>query len=202
MVDGDNPIISFCFVLFYFFFNHVIICLSSISALSSVGSDVLRRRVAAAAAATEVVDGGAFDVVGAGAVDASPDFLDNYELDAEGGDKYTLSQKMAHYCGGAITQEHWAACKAVLCFHAGCATSKLSQMTKVLKEAAMLELYVASVDRLDPLVFCEGARTFFAVLSGRKMSRLRPSICTGTILILGAPCAMSSYQSFQKTSFL
>jgi hypothetical protein len=31
------------------------------------------------------------------------DFLDNYDLDAEGGDEYTLSQKMAHYCGGAIT---------------------------------------------------------------------------------------------------
>jgi hypothetical protein len=33
-------------------------------------------------------------------------------------------------------------------------------MTKLLKEAAMLELYLSSVDRLDPLVFCEKARTF------------------------------------------
>ena len=136
--------------------------MSSVSSSSSVGSDVLRRRVAAAAAAT------------ASAVPADPpvrtvlvnetvdgDFLDNYELDAEGGDEYTLSQKMAHYCGGAITQDHWAACKAVLCFHAGCATSKLSQMTKVVKEAAMLELYLASVEALDPLVFCEKAKSFF-----------------------------------------
>jgi hypothetical protein len=68
---------------------------------------------------------------------------------------------MANYCGGAITQDHRAACKAVLCFLGGCATSKLSQMTKlVLKEAAVLELYVSSVDQLDPLVFCEKARTF------------------------------------------
>jgi hypothetical protein len=136
---------------------------SSVSSSSSVGSDVLRRRAAAAAAATGPhVDPAGSTVLVHGSFDGeASDFLDNYELDAEGGDEYTLSQKMAHYCGGAITQEHWAACKAVLCFHAGCATSKLSQMTKVVKEAAMLELYLASVARLDPLVFCEGARTFF-----------------------------------------
>jgi hypothetical protein len=90
------------------------------------------------------------------------DFLDNYhDLDAEGGDEYTLLQKMTHYCGGAITQDHWPACKAVLCYHAGAATSKLSTMTRVLKEAAMLELYISSIDRLDPLVFCDGSCAFF-----------------------------------------
>jgi hypothetical protein len=139
--------------------------MSSASSSSSVGSDVLRRRVAAAAAATAgpPVDPPVGTVLVHGTVNGDQDslFLDNYERDAEGGDEYTLSQKMAHYCGGAITQDHWAACKAVLCFHAGCATSKLSQMTKLLKEAAMLELYLSSVDRLDPLVFCEKARTFF-----------------------------------------
>ena len=37
-------------------------------------------------------------------------FLDNYELDAEGNDEqHSLSRKMVHYCGGGITQEHWLA---------------------------------------------------------------------------------------------
>ena len=27
-------------------------------------------------------------------------FLDNYELDAEGNDEHSLSRKMVHYCGG------------------------------------------------------------------------------------------------------
>ena len=102
------------------------------------------------------------------------DFLDNYDLDAEGGDEYTLSQKMAHYCGGAITQDHWPACKAVLCFHAGTATSKLSTMTKVLKEAAMLELYLVSIDRLDPLVFCDGSRAFFKRSFRKKEDQVSP----------------------------
>jgi hypothetical protein len=34
-------------------------------------------------------------------------------------------------------------------------------MTKVLKEAAMLELHLSSIDRLDPLVFGDGSRAFF-----------------------------------------
>jgi hypothetical protein len=103
------------------------------------------------------------------------DFLDNYDLDAEGGDEYTLSQKMAHYCGGAITQDHWPACKAVLCFHAGTATSKLSTMTKVLKEAAMLgELYLSSINRLDPLVFCDGSCAFFKRSFRKKEEPVSP----------------------------
>jgi hypothetical protein len=81
---------------------------------------------------------------------------------------------MAHYCGGAITQDHWPACKAVLCFHAGAATSKLSAMTKVLKEAAMLELYLSSIDRLDPLVFCDGSRAFFKRSFRKKEEPVSP----------------------------
>ena len=93
--------------------------------------------------------------------DAPGNFIDNYNLDCEGGDDYTLSQKMVHYCGGIILSEHWAACKAVLCFQAGASTSKLNSMTKLVKEAACLELYKASNAALDPLNFCDGSRAFF-----------------------------------------
>ena len=93
--------------------------------------------------------------------DAPGNFVDNYDLDCEGGDDYTLSQKMVHFCGGIILSEHWAACKAVLCFYAGAATSKLNSMTKLVKEAACLQLYKASVAALDPVNFCDGSRAFF-----------------------------------------
>ena len=88
-------------------------------------------------------------------------FTDNYDLDAEGGDDYTLCQKMVHYCGGHIVTEHLPACKAVLVFHAGCAICKLSSMTKVVKEAAMLEIYNASIATLDEIHFGDSARLFF-----------------------------------------
>jgi hypothetical protein len=55
-------------------------------------------------------------------------FIDNYDLDAEGGNDYTLCQKMVHYCGGHIVTEYLPACKAVLVFHAGCAICKLSSI--------------------------------------------------------------------------
>ena len=38
--------------------------------------------------------------------DALGNFLDNYDLDCEGGGDYMLSQKMVHYCGGVILAEH------------------------------------------------------------------------------------------------
>jgi hypothetical protein len=104
----------------------------------------------------------------------SQDFLDNYDLGAEGGDEYTLSQKMSHYCRGTITQDHWPACKAVLCFRAGTATSKLTTMTKVLKEAAMLELYLVSINRLDPRVFRDGSRAFFKRSFRKKEEQVSP----------------------------
>ena len=40
---------------------------------------------------------------------ADQEFVDNYDLDAEGGEEYTLSQKMVHYCGGCILPVHWTA---------------------------------------------------------------------------------------------
>jgi hypothetical protein len=85
---------------------------------------------------------------------------DNYDLDAEGGDDYTLCQKMVHYCGGHIVTEHLPACKAVLVFHAGYAICKLSSITKVVKEAAMLEIYNASIAALDEIHFGDSARFF------------------------------------------
>jgi hypothetical protein len=72
--------------------------------------------------------------------DAPGNFINNYDLDCEGGDDYTLSQKMVYYFGGIILSEHWAVCKAVLGFQAGALTSKLSSMTKLVKGAACLEL--------------------------------------------------------------
>ena len=91
------------------------------------------------------------------------EFMDNYDLDAEGGDEYTLSQKMVHYCGGCILPIHWTACKAVLAFNAGAATSKLATTTKALKEEACLRLYVASVEALDELSsFDVDSRSFFS----------------------------------------
>jgi hypothetical protein len=100
--------------------------------------------------------------VPAGTSDNHDDFIDNYDLDAEGGDDYTLGQKMVHYCGGHISSEHLIACKAVLVFHAGAATSKLNSMTKVVKESAMLALYTASIAALDEVHFGDSARKFFS----------------------------------------
>ena len=100
-------------------------------------------------------------------------FTDNYyDLDAEGGDEYTLCQKMVHYCGGHIVTEHLPACKAVLVFHAGGAICKLSSMTKLAKEAAMLEIYNASIPALDEIHFGDSARLFFFQdCFERKMNR-------------------------------
>ena len=81
------------------------------------------------------------------------EFLDNYNLDAEGGDDYTLSQKMVHYCGGNITQTHWIACKACLAFFAGASTSKMATTTKSLKEASCLQIYLNAIDALDDMHF-------------------------------------------------
>jgi hypothetical protein len=65
--------------------------MSSASSLSSVGSDVLRRRVVAAAAATAgpPANPPVGTVIVHSTVNGDQDslFLDNYELDAEGGDE-------------------------------------------------------------------------------------------------------------------
>ena len=70
--------------------------------------------------------GGTILVVPTEAAVFDQEFLDNYDLDAEGGagDNYTLSQKMVHYSVGNITQTHWIVCKACLAFYAGASTIK------------------------------------------------------------------------------
>ena len=113
--------------------------------------------------------------------DAPGNFLDNYDLDCEGGDDYTLSQKMVLYCGGVILAEHWASCKAVLCFQAGSTTSKLNSMTKVVKEAACLTLYKASIAHSTFLIRLVLS---FSDLSGKKTSLFLRSTSTGTTWIL------------------
>ena len=95
-------------------------------------------------------------------VDFAENFVDNYELDGEQADDYTLYQKMVHYCGGGIVSEHWAACKVVLVFHAGVSVSKLSTMTRAVKEAATLQLYTSAIAELDEVHFGDGARLFFS----------------------------------------
>ena len=80
--------------------------------------------VATASGPPTAIGGTILDVPAEAAV-FDQEFLDNYDLDVEGGDKYTLSQKMVHYCGGITTQSHWIACKACLAFFAGAATSKM-----------------------------------------------------------------------------
>jgi hypothetical protein len=100
--------------------------------------------------------------------DVDDNFLDNYELDAEGNDEHSLSRKMVHYCGGVVIQEHWLACKEVLVFYAGSSTSKLSSMTKVTKEAACLLLYKACIAALDVESFSDEARDYFGRAFRRK----------------------------------
>ena len=89
------------------------------------------------------------------------EFLNNYDLDDEGGDEYTLGQKMVHYCGGNITQSHWIACKACLAFFAGAATNKMLTTKKALKEASCLQVYFGAINALDDTHFDMGAKVFF-----------------------------------------
>jgi hypothetical protein len=105
--------------------------------------------------------GGTILVVPAEAAVFDQEFLDNYDLDVEGGDEYTLSQKMVHFCGGIITQTHWIACKACLAFFAGAATSKMLTTTKALKEAACLQVYFGAIDALDNTCFNLESKVFF-----------------------------------------
>ena len=89
------------------------------------------------------------------------EFLDNYDLDVEGGDEYTLGQKMVHYCSGNITQSHWIACKVCLAFFAGAAKSKMLTTRKALKEASCLQVYLGAINALDELHFDMDAKVFF-----------------------------------------
>jgi hypothetical protein len=90
-------------------------------------------------------------------------FVDNYDLmGGEGGnfDKYSLSDQMVHFCGGLISRVHLTDCKAVLAFYAGSSVTKLSQMTKKLREAACLRINMKAVDELDDEHFNTEANDF------------------------------------------
>jgi hypothetical protein len=50
----------------------------------------------------------------------------------------------------------------------------MTTMTKVLIEAAMLELYLVSIHRLDPRVFCDGSRAFFKRSFRKKEEQVSP----------------------------
>ncbi len=91
--------------------------------------------------------------------------VDNYDLEeSTGDDDYTLCDKMMHYVGRHITQDHWYACKAVLAFHAGCAVCKLSPMLKAVMQNTCLEAYKAAVADLDEPHFGSDARAFSFVI--------------------------------------
>ena len=93
--------------------------------------------------------------------DEDEDFLDDYAMMTGDNNHYTLSEKMVHHCGGAILPVHWAACKAVLAFHAGSGVSKMRTTTKAMKEASCLELYYNTIESLDEEHFDRDARDFF-----------------------------------------
>jgi hypothetical protein len=93
--------------------------------------------------------------------DEDDDFIDDYAMLTGDNDHYTLSEKMVHHCGGAILPVHWAACKAVLAFHAGVGVSKMKTTTKLMKEASCLELYYNTIEALDEEHFDKAARDFF-----------------------------------------
>ena len=132
----------------------------------------------AAVAVPSVVEVGAAVVLPVQGRAFDQEFLDNYDLDAKSGDEYTLSQKMVHYCGGCILLPvHWIACKAILAFHAGAATSKLATTTKALKEEASLRIYLASVDALDEFHFDQASRDFFSHSFQQKKRTHDSSFC-------------------------
>jgi hypothetical protein len=84
------------------------------------------------------------------------EFVDNYNMDCGSSDDndFTLSEKMVHYLGGHVIPEHWTACKATLVIFAGSRTSKLTVMTKVGKEAACLNTYLAAIGELVAKCYC------------------------------------------------
>ena len=108
-------------------------------------------------------DNAAPDVPPGVAVDDEDDeLIDDYAMLTGDNDHYTLSEKMVHHCGGAILPVHWAACKAVLAFHAGAGVSKMKTTTKLMKEAFCLELYYNTIEALDEEEhFDKAARDFF-----------------------------------------
>jgi hypothetical protein len=90
-------------------------------------------------------------------------FQDNYHmLEGENEDTYTFGEKVLHYLGGHICQQHWTAIKAAIVFKAGTTVSKLPPMSKSAKEAKILSIYHDIVNELNPIVFSNDLKTFLA----------------------------------------
>jgi hypothetical protein len=134
-----------------------------------------------------------------GSPDDEDKFVNNYEMLTDDNDKYTLSEKMVHHCGGAILPIHWTACKAVIVFHAGSGVSKLKTTTKKNKEAACFELYYNTIEALDPDHFDKAARHFFVILFRKRMNPCPHTLCTGTTMTPGRRLKTKSSLTFQGT---
>ena len=98
------------------------------------------------------------------------EFLDNHDLNVEGGNEYTLGQKMVQYCGGIITQSYCIACKFCLAFFAGAATSKMLTTTKPLKEASCLQLTLVPLTPSTTRISTWTPRFSFVTPSRRRMN--------------------------------
>jgi hypothetical protein len=103
---------------------------------------------------------------------------DNYKMLTGNNDHYSFSEQLVHHCGGAILPVHWAACKAMLAFHAGSGVSKLKTTTKKDKEAACLELYYTTIKSLDEEHFGKDARDFFVILFRKRMNPCQHTLFT------------------------
>ena len=78
-------------------------------------------------------------------------FVDNYAINDE--HEHSLSERIVHYVGGYVQQEHWVACKATLVFHAGAVTYKAMTTNKVAMETYCLRIYNSLVGSLDSEFF-------------------------------------------------
>ena len=158
VILGNHSRISivYCRTVAYLHFYRICILLKTTTIVSTENLPPV-----ATARSAPTATGGTILNVPAEAAVFDQEFLDNYDLDAEGGDDYTLSQKMVHYCGGNITQTHWIACKACLAFFAGASTSKMLTTTKTLKEALCLQIYLNAIAALNNMHFDAGAKAFF-----------------------------------------
>jgi hypothetical protein len=89
-------------------------------------------------------------------------FQDNYDIDGENEDAYTLGEKILHYLGGYISPHHWTAIKATIVFKAGATVAKLPPMSKAEKEAKILAVYLDTINELDPIMFGNNLKVFLS----------------------------------------
>ena len=89
-------------------------------------------------------------------------FQDNYDMEGDNEDAYSLSEKIVHYLGGYICPHHWTSIKAAIVFKAGSSVSELPPMSKAAKEAKTLETYLEIVNDLDPLSFPDDMKAFLS----------------------------------------